>query len=609
MKNSLSTLRSLAGPHLYFALFLSLLAAVGTVLYPLILAKITNLVFAGAIGTRLPADGSLDEAVDQLRAEGQGALADVAAISGAVPGQGMEWESILRYAVLAAAVIVVVLIVRTASGLILNARIQATVRTLRERVNTKLHRLPIGEVTGDRRGKVLALTTADVDNVATVIGPVFVSAPVVALSLITTAIVLLVLNWQFALIVFVAIPVSTVAATFVARRAKPHLTVVWKSNEELTSHVEDTLTARDMLTAYDAHQQRARVFEVRNRQMARATKIGQRWSGSLAPILGFVNALIFVAIATLGAFRMLEGAITLGAVQAIIQYSQQLSSQSAELAGILPRIQSGLVSLSRVSEFLRRPDEPDPAIDDAEPTARPGRHAAPPAIVFDDVHFAYADGPEVISGVRLTVDGGQTLALVGATGSGKTTLTKLLQRFLEPTSGRILVADHDIADLPRSQVRSMMSVVAQEPWLQSGTAAENVAFGRDDGLIPDIPVIEEILTSLPSGGDTAVSGDTEILSTGEKQMLTVARALADGPRILILDEATSAADPRSELLIQRGIADLQRWTTTIVVTHRASTLALADKVAVLDDGRVVEYGTPAELLAVGGAFARLYRAD
>lgn len=609
MNNALGSLRGLAGPRLYLALFLAFLAAAGTVAYPLIFAKVTNLVFAGAVGALLPADASLDEVVGRLRAEGQGSLADVVEVSGAAPGQGMEWELLLRYAVIAFAVIIAVLIARAASGLILNARIQATVLTLRERVNAKLHRLPIDEVTGDRRGKVLALTTSDIENVATVIGPVFVSAPVVALSLITTAVVLLVLNWQFALIVFLAIPLSTVVATIVARRAKPHLALVWKSNEELTAYVEDTLTTRDMLTSYDAFHARTEEFETLNRTMAHAMKIGQRWSGSLAPILNFISALIFVAIAVLGAMRMLEGAITLGALQAIIQYSQQLSSQSAELAGILPRIQTGLVSLGRVSEFLDRPDEAEPAIDDAGAVARPGRHAAPPSIVFDDVHFAYGDGPDVIAGVRLAVESGQTLALVGATGSGKTTLTKLLQRFLEPTAGRILIGDQDIAALSRSEVRSMMSVVAQEPWLQSGTAAENVAFGRDDGLVPAIPVIGDILTSLPSGADTEVSTDTEVLSTGEKQMLTVARALADSPRILILDEATSAADPRSELLIQRGIADLRRWTTTIVVTHRASTLALADRVAVLDGGKVVEYGTPAELLAAGGVFARLYRAD
>ncbi|WP_026917290.1 ABC transporter ATP-binding protein [Gordonia shandongensis] len=605
MSGAVGTIRRLVGPGVYASVVFAVLAAAGTVAIPTVLAKITDLVFVGAIGARLPDGVTLPEAATQLRDSGDGSLANVVETSGAVPGQGIDWDALVLWTIIACLLIAGVFAARATGGLILNARVADAVRRLRSRVDAKLYRLPVGEVTGGRRGRVLAMATADIDNIATVVGPIFVQLPVVLLSILTVAVALLVISWFFALIVFIAIPVTAVVAGFVVRRAQPHMTAMWQVNAELTADVEDSFSARDMIVAYEAQDVRNAQFAEINGRLARSMKISQRWSGAAGPLLTLCNALVFVAIAVLGALQMLEGAITLGALQAVVLYAQQLSSQTTELASMLPRIQSGLVSLRRVRTFLDQPDEQSPAVDD-DPVVPSGRHAAPPTIVFDDVRFAYDDGAPVIDGVTLHVHPGETLALVGATGSGKTTLTTLLTRFADPDSGRILVDGEDVADWSRSQIRSMTAVVTQEPWLMSGTAGENIALGAPDGDIPPLPVVADILASLPNGARTEVSDDDERLSAGEKQMITVARALAARPRILILDEATSAADPHSELLIARGLDELRRRTTTIVVTHRISTLSLADRVAVLDGGRIVECGPAADLAAAGGVFARRY---
>ncbi|MGB3708489.1 ABC transporter ATP-binding protein [Gordonia sp. (in: high G+C Gram-positive bacteria)] len=365
-----------------------------------------------------------------------------------------------------------------------------------------------------------------------------------------------------------------------------------------------------MISAYDATPQTANEFGELNDRLERATRTSQAWSGSLTPVLTFCNAVVFVIIAILGALRLLDGAVTLGALQAIVMYTQQLSQPVSEVTSILPKLQSGFVSFGRVQTFLADPEEAAPAVDDPLESAASGRHRIPPRIVFDDVYFAYDDARPVLQGVNLELPAGRTTALVGTTGSGKTTLTSLLQRFLDPTSGTITFDGEDIATVSRTQARSRLAVVTQDPWVFTGTAGENVAYGApadcDEEKADEDPMIDVLLAGLTNGRDTRVSGDSGLLSAGEKQLLTVARALAANPEILILDEATGAADPRTELIISRGLEALRDRTTTLIVTHRYSTLATADSIAVLKDGRIVEHGTANELLAAGGEFARLY---
>ncbi|WP_231650102.1 ABC transporter ATP-binding protein [Gordonia sihwensis] len=592
--------------QLLLALLCSVIGTLCGVLLPAALAKLTNAVFAGALGAALPADRTTEQVVAEYRAEGDTATANLIERSGAVPGHRMDWDVIDHWVGWSIVLIIVILVARSAGGLLLNSFVQDTVRGLRTELEQKIHRLPLSAVDGGRRGHVVNTTTVDVDNLATMIGPAFVAVPVIVLTCLAVIVALGLVSLFFLGVALAVIPVMIALSVFVIRRARPHMQTQWATTSSLTSHIEDVYSAREMLTVYDAYERPVREFDRLNGRLAHATRSGQTWSGTLSPAMSLCNALVFVTIAVLGALKMLDGALTLGALQAIVMYTQQLSNQVSELASNLPRIQSGIVSFTRVREFLGAADEAGPAVDDLAPSPTTG-DAPPPHIRFQNVSFEYEPGRPVLRGVNLDLPPGRTLALVGATGSGKTTLTSLLQRFYDPSGGEITIDGVDIATMSRSQVRSQMAVVAQEPWLFTGTVRENIAFGSADGGMPTSPVRERLVGALPNGLDTEVSGDHESLSSGEKQFVTVARALAARPRILILDEATSSADPRSEVLIQEGVSALREHTTTIVVTHRMSTLAIADVVAVLVDGRVAEAGAVDELLAADGEFARMYR--
>ncbi|ALG84697.1 ABC transporter permease [Gordonia phthalatica] len=576
--------------RLTFALVLALIAAATSVVIPLLLARMTDIIFSGVVGTKL--------------AHGAGDLGDIADRLGAHAGVGIDWHSLWAVAAVVGVALVVLTSSRICGGLLVNTAVQRAIRRIRERVENKIHRLPVAALEGRRRGEVLNAMTVDVDNFSSVIGPIFVQLPVLILTILAVATMLLVISPFFALIIFATIPVTTVLAIVVLRLAKPHMERQWKTTAAITAHVEDVYSARDMIAAYDGDRQTAAEFDELNDRLQRAGQTGQTWSATLTPTLTFLNAIVFVVIAVLGALRMLEGAVTLGVLQAVVMYAQQLSSPISELTSTLPRLQSGFISFGRVRAFLGESEEDGPAVDDPV-VASPGRHRMPPRIVFDDVHFGY-DDKLVLMGVDLELAAGRTTALVGATGSGKTTITSLLQRFVEPSAGVITIDGEDIADMARGRVRAQLAVVTQDPWLFSGTAGENVDFGTKEGRVPDSWMIDLLLAGLPNGRDTDVSGDNDIISAGEKQLLTVARALAGDPDILILDEATSAADPRTELVIGRGLEALRHRTTTLIVTHRYSTLATADSIAVLADGRIIEHGTADELLAAGGEFARLY---
>jgi len=598
--------------RLWFALTMSVTSTVSMVIVPLVLAKMTNVIFAGVLGKMFKANETRAQAVARLRAEGRGSIANLVNTSGVTPGHGIDWSMLWKLAAVSALLYVIGSACRSGSGLILNSVVQQAVQQLRKRVGAKLHRLPIDEFTGARRGEVLSAATNDIDNLSGVIGPLFVQLPVIILTVLAVSVALLVVSPLFGGIVLAGIPVAAVAIFLIVRRATPHLRRQWQTTAELSGHVEDAYSARSTIVAYGATESVAAEFDELNDRLRVASRSGQTWSGAMAPTLTVCNALIFVVVAVVGAFRMLDGAITLGALQAVVLFAGQLSTPLSDLSGVASRVQSGLVSLGRVTDFLARPDEPAPAVDDP-PTESLGRHVAPPEITFENLVFGFGDRAEadgdagaVLRGLSLTVQPGHTIALVGETGAGKTTITELLQRFHDPWSGRILIDGVDIAGQTRSAVRSQMAVVTQEPWLMSGTADENIAFGTDDDQPPDLSQVAEILDRVP--GSTVLTGDGAGVSAGERQLITVARALAAKPRILILDEATSAADPRSELLIQRGLSALRDTTTTIVVTHRMSTLAAADEVAVLADGQIVQRGTLRELLNTRGHFSAIHGA-
>ncbi|GAA1481084.1 ABC transporter ATP-binding protein [Gordonia sinesedis] len=589
--------------RLVVAVGCGLLAAVATVAVPFVSAWVTNILFAGVVGRLIRTGETAAQAADRLRAEGHPDLANLTSAPGVVPGAGIDWHQLWIAIVVLAGVYVLAAATRAAGDVVLTRVAQNTVRRLRSRVEERLHRLPVGAIDGTRRGEVVNSVSVDVDNVGTLIAPLFARLPVSLLTALGVFIGLFVLSGFFAALVLVSVPISLVIVILIARYSRPALERQWEYTATLTGRAEDIYGARDTLVALNArHAFTGEVGGIVQR-LARASRTAQALGGSVTPALTAVNAAIFVTIAVLGAMRVLDGRMTLGALQAVIMLALQLSTPLSELSGIIPRIQSGLVSLRRVTTFLSTPAEPAPAIDDppVDPTTTRGVARAP-EIVFDDVVFAYGDDDPVLDGVSLRIRPGTTVAIAGVTGSGKTTLLSLLQRFADPARGTITVDGVDVTDLPRSVLRSGIATVAQDPWLARGTADDNVDYGGTARTAR----VERLLGILPNGGATPVSDGTELLSTGEKQLITVARALAADPAILILDEATSAADARTETLIQEGLRDLRDSTTTLVVSHRLSTLALADEIVVLHDGRIVEHGTLAELSEANGHFADMH---
>ncbi|WP_372632116.1 ABC transporter ATP-binding protein [Gordonia jinghuaiqii] len=555
---------------------LAILAAVGGVTAPILFGAITNVIVDGTTG-------------------------DAA----------MDWDRLWTLLGVQVIVFGVVAGFTLLQGQLLTIAVQRSVAGLRERIEDKIHRLPLRYFENTKRGALVSKLTAHTDNAATVIAPVLVTVPTNLLTLVAVTVVLFVISPLLACVALVAAPVSAVAAVLIARKARPHLEERWTSTAALTGHIEEELSARRMLQAYNAEPIAARRFDDLNNTLFRSLRSAQWTGGSLPPVLSAVNALVFLVLAVLGGIMVVDGALSLGAAQVAVVFSQQLTGAVRELAGFVTKVQSGTVSASKVREVLDAPEDPTDGGIAAGAAARPtpsGGHQSPPEIVFDDVAFSYEEDNPVLDSVSFRMAPGTTTAVVGTTGSGKTTLTNLLQAFYTPTRGSITIDGEDITDLGPHRVRADMAVVTQEPWLFTGTVRENIAFGSaGDADVTEALVdshVAQIVSALPNGLDSLIGQDSENLSAGEKQLVTVARALAASPRILILDEATSAADPRTELLVQRALNRLRAGTTTLLITHRMATAALADQIVVLEDRVIAEAGTHEELIAAGGVYAR-----
>lgn len=550
----------------------AILAAVGGVVAPILFGAVTNVIVDGAVGDAT-----------------------------------MNWGLLWTLLAIQVGVFVAAAVCSLAQGRLLTVAVQRSVAGLRARIEDKIHRLPLRYFENTTRGVLVSKLTAHTDNAATVIAPVLVTVPTNALTLVVVTAVLFVISPVLACVALVAAPVSALAAVLLARRARPHLESRWTTTAALTGHIEEELSARRMLQAYNAEPTAARRFDDLNDKLFSSVRSAQWIGGSLPSVLTAVNALVFLILAVLGGIMVVDGHLSLGAAQVVVVFAQQLTSAVRELAGFVTKVQSGTVSASKVREVLEAPEDAGADTDRPVPVSS-GRHQLPPEIVFDDVGFAYEEDNPVLDSVSFRMAPGTTTAVVGTTGSGKTTLTNLLQAFYAPSRGSITIDGVDLVELGPHRVRAAMAVVTQEPWLFTGTVRENIAFGIEDGHAVDAALtdshVAQIVAALPDGIDTVIGQESENLSAGEKQLVTVARAIAASPKILILDEATSAADPRTELLVQRALHRLRAGTTTLLITHRMATAALADEIVVLDDRVIAEAGTHQELLAAGGIYAR-----
>lgn len=494
-------------------------------------------------------------------------------------------------------------------GFLLAGVIHRTMSRLRTAVENKINTLPLGYIDKTPRGDLLSRVTNDIDNIAQSLAQSLSMLFISLLTVVGVLIMMLTISPLLSLVAVLTVPVTLFTIKFIAGKSKKRFIAQWAHTGSLNAIVEETFAGHSLVKVFGQQQATENRFEATNQQLFEASFGAQFISGMIQPAMMLVSNLNYVAIAVIGGLRVASGNLSIGDIQAFIQYSRQFTQPINQLASMANMLQSGIASAERVFEFLDT-DEQRPDAVDAEVVPAPrGR------VAFEGVTFSYSSDKRLIADLSLVAEPGQTIAIVGPTGAGKTTLVNLLMRFYELDDGAITLDGVDIARMRRDDLRSNMGMVLQDTWLFSGTIRDNIAYGRLDATEEDIVAaakathVDHFVRSMPDGYDTILDDEASNLSAGEKQLLTIARAFLAEPTILILDEATSSVDTRTEVLIQHAMAALRSNRTSFVIAHRLSTIRDADTILVMENGRIVEQGNHDELLAAGGAYSNLYNAQ
>ncbi|MBA3743359.1 MAG: ABC transporter ATP-binding protein [Sporichthya sp.] len=580
-----------------------------SVLGPYLLGKATDVVVGGVITKDLPANLTDDQVIAQLEQSGRGELADLVRHVDATPGQGVDFTKLGHLLLIALSVYALGALFSLLQGRLVANIVQRLVFRLRAQTQSKLERLPLRYFDTHPRGEILSRATNDIDNVAQTLQQ---SMSQLLTSLLTIIGVLSMMFWispLLALVVLISVPLSIRVTKAIGKRSQPEFIKQWSTTGRLNAHVEEMYTGHALVRAFGRSPQSAQIFAEHNDELCRSSFKAQFISGVIGPTMQLIGNLTYVVVAVVGGLRVASGSLSLGDVQAFIQYTRQFSMPVTQAASMANLLQSGIASAERVFDLLDAEEQ------SAEPAPVPRTERTRGAVEFENVHFRYIEDRPLIENLSLSVPPGATVAIVGPTGAGKTTLVNLLLRFYDLDAGRITIDGVDIATLPRPQVRSDIGMVLQDTWLFGGTVADNIAYGRD-GVGRDEVVeaakathVDHLVRTLPDGYDTVLDADGADLSAGERQLVTIARAFLANPPILVLDEATSFVDTRTELLIQRGTSTLSQGRTCFVIAHRLSTIRDADVILVMEDGQIVETGTHASLIASAGAYARLYEAQ
>ncbi|GAA2741728.1 ABC transporter ATP-binding protein [Terrabacter aerolatus] len=578
---------------------------------PKILGRATDLIFAGVIGRQIqvPPGTTKDQVIAGLRARGQSTYADLLGNVDFTPGKGIDFDAVGSVLMLVVGLFVAASLLMWIQGWILQGVLQRTMYDLRQEVEAKLNRLPLPYFDNQPRGELLSRVTNDIDNVGQSLQQTLSQLLNSLLTVVAVLGIMFWISWLLALIALVTIPISIVVTSLIAKRSQKLFVQQWRNTGELNGIVEETFTGHGLVKVYGRQKETQANFKEKNDELYGAAFGAQFISGIIMPVMMFVGNLNYVAIAVVGGLRVASGTMSLGDVQAFIQYSRQFTQPLTQVASMANVLQSGVASAERVFEVLDADEqEPDPA----SPARIDDPHGA---VAFEHVSFSYTPDKPLIEDLDLSVRPGQTVAIVGPTGAGKTTLVNLIMRFYELDGGRITLDGVDIRDLTRHDLRARIGMVLQDTWLFGGTIRDNIAYGRPGATDAEVieaakaTYVDRFVHSLPDGYDTVLDDEASNISAGEKQLVTIARAFLSDPALLILDEATSSVDTRTELLVQHAMAALRSDRTSFVIAHRLSTIRDADLILVMEDGRIVEKGSHTELLATGGAYATLYAAQ
>jgi ATP-binding cassette subfamily B protein len=580
-----------------------------SVLGPKILGQATNLIFEGVISKGLPAGTTKAQVIAGLQAQGNSQQADLLSGMDLHPGRGIDFASLQMVLGIVLLLYVFSSVFSWWQAYLLNGVTQRTVFRLRADVESKIQRLPLTYFDKTPRGELLSRVTNDIDNISQSLQQTMSQLIVSLLTVVGVLVMMFVISPILAVIALVTVPITLVIVTAVGKRSQRQFVAQWAHTGALNAQIEEGYTGHALVKVFGRHKEVEQRFAEKNEQLFQASFGAQFVSGLIMPATMFVGNLVYVGIAVAGGLLVANGSLRIGDVQAFIQYSRQFTQPLSQLASMANLLQSGVASAERVFQLLDAPEQSA----DADPAESPTTHTG--RLAFEHVSFSYDPAKPLITDLSLVAEPGQTVAVVGPTGAGKTTLVNLIMRFYELDAGRITLDGVDIAQMTRADLRARTGMVLQDTWLFGGTIRDNIAYGRTGATEDEIAAaataayVDRFVHSLPDGYDTVLDDEGGNISAGEKQLITIARAFLARPSVLILDEATSSVDTRTELLVQRAMSALRRDRTSFVIAHRLSTIRDADLILVMENGAIVEQGNHEQLLARHGAYARLYAAQ